>query len=257
MQRIALMDSSRSGSIADKVQPEPATPAEAQWVFMRMVSHELRTPLTSITGNVEALLTEEFGELTDEQRRLLEIVQRNSRRILVMADDLLEMTRIQTGHARLQLESVDLTQLVDDELANLRPEFTARQLSVEVHYEPQLPLVWSDRGRAAQILVNLLSNAIKYTLSGGHVTVSLARCVDCPFVHLSVADTGLGIAPADQARIFTPFFRASNASSAGASGAGLGLHITRLIAELQGGEIWFQSELGKGSTFVVTFPTLS
>jgi signal transduction histidine kinase len=114
-----------------------------------------------------------------------------------------------------------------------------------------------DEGRAVQILGNLLSNASKYSPHGGRITIGLALSEQEGFVRVAVADTGVGIAPDEQRHVFTPFFRARSAGQSGARGIGLGLYITRLLVEIHGGQIWFESAINGGTTFFVTFPTAS
>jgi signal transduction histidine kinase len=230
---------------------------EIKSTFVSVAAHELRTPLTSISGYVEILLDEDedFGPLTDDQRQSLEIVQRSARRLLTITDNLLDVTRIEAGRIELVLQPTDLPALVETVAAELGPQLETKAQCLTLRAPPGLPLALCDETRAAQIIGNLLSNASKYTPQGGLIVISLVPAEEEGFLQVSVADTGVGISAEDQAKLFDRFFRAGSASLTGASGVGLGLHITRSLVELHGGRIWFESEPDKGSTFYVTFPT--
>jgi signal transduction histidine kinase len=139
----------------------------------------------------------------------------------------------------------------------MQPLFDLKRQRVILKSEQAVPRIWSDRVRAMQILSNLLSNAHKYTPAGGTVTVSVRRVRNRPFVELRVKDTGIGIPPEEHFRLFSRFYRASNAGQADGAGAGLGLAITHSLVRLHGGKIWFESNPGRGSIFYVTFPVAS
>lgn len=222
--------------------------------FVSVAAHELRTPLTSISGYVEILLDEEFGPLIDDQREALEIVQRSARRLLAITDNLLDVTRIEAGRIELVLQPTDLPALVETVAAELGPQLEVKAQRLTLRAPPGLPPALCDETRAAQIINNLLSNASKYTPQGGLITVSMAPAEEEGFLAISVADNGVGISAEDQVKLFDRFFRAESAYLTEASGAGLGLYITRSLVELHGGRIWFESKPGQGSTFYVTFP---
>jgi signal transduction histidine kinase len=221
--------------------------------FVSVAAHELRSPLTSITGYVEMLLDEEYGPLSDDQRKRLELVQRSAHRLLTTTDTLLDVTRIEAGRVELVLQPRDLAALVETVVREFGPQLEARAQRLTLRASRELPPALCDEARAGQVIVNLLSNASKYTPRGGRITVSLAPG-EAGFLQVSVADTGVGIRAGDQSKLFSRFFRAESAERTGAEGAGLGLYIARSLVELHGGRIWFESEAGKGSTFYVTFP---
>ncbi len=227
---------------------------EMKSTFVSVAAHELRSPLTSISGYVEILLDEEFGPLSDDQREALEIVQRSARRLLTITNNLLDVTRIEAGRVELVLQPTDLPALVETVAAELGPQLEAKAQRLTLRAPPGLPPALCDETRAAQIIGNLLSNASKYTPHGGLITVSLAPAEEEGFLQVSVADNGVGISAEDQTKLFDRFFRAESAHLTQASGAGLGLPITRSLVELHSGRIWYESEPGKGSTFHVTFP---
>jgi signal transduction histidine kinase len=228
--------------------------AEIKSQFVSVAAHELRTPLTSIAGYLEMLLGNEFGPLTDEQQRSLGLVSEAAHRLRSLSDKLLDMARIEAERVELVLRSVDLPALIETIVAEFRPQLDAKGQQLVLHISPALPVALCDEMRTGQIIRNLLSNASKYTPYGGVITVSLEVAEEHGFLKLWVADNGVGISPEDRSELFTPFFRAKSAALTGSSGVGLGLYITRSLVEQHGGSIWFESELGAGSTFCVTLP---
>jgi signal transduction histidine kinase len=227
---------------------------EMKSMFVSVAAHELRTPVTSISGFVEVLLDAEFGSLTNEQREYLEIVYNSARRMLISTNNLLDVTRIETGRIELVLQPTDLPALVKATATEFETQLENKSQRLTLDISPDLPLALCDRTRAAQMIDNLLSNASKYSPQGGQITVRLAPATEEGFLQLSVQDNGVGIPIEDQDKLFTRFFRAQNAAETGASGAGLGLYITRCLIELHGGRIWFESRLDQGSTFFISFP---
>jgi len=220
--------------------------------FISMVSHELRTPLASIMGYTEMLLTEEPGPLTPTQKEFLEISYQSSERLLHIVEELLDVSRIETGRIKLKLERLRMEELVADIVEAMRPAAESKGLSLSLEVRGPIPPLEGDRARLEQVMNNLLSNAIKFTPEGGEVWVRLAGRDD--HIEVAVADTGIGIASEEMPRLFGKFFRASSAVERKIGGTGLGLFITKSIVELHGGRIWAESELGKGSTFRFTLP---
>ncbi|MBS1251476.1 MAG: Non-motile and phage-resistance protein [Anaerolineales bacterium] len=222
--------------------------------FVSVAAHELRTPLASISGFVEMLLDEDFGPLNEEQREYLEIVQRSAGRLLFITNNLLDATRIEMGRIELVLTPVDLPALAETVAAEFEPQLDAKLQRLTLRALPGLPQALCDEARAQQIIGNLLSNANKYTPHGGSITISVEPAEEEGFLQVAVADNGVGIPGEDQKRLFDLFFRAKSAHATDASGAGLGLFITRSLVELHGGRIWVESEVDQGTTFYVTFP---
>jgi signal transduction histidine kinase len=216
--------------------------------FVALISHDLRTPLTSITGYVELALED---DLSDEVRGFLDVVSRNTERLLALVNDLLFVARLQTGEMSLEPAEVDLDDVVRDGVRSLEPRASAKRVTLTCEVE-EVPRTKVDRGRILQVVDNLLSNAVKFTPAGGAVHVSLRR--DAERLVLEVADTGIGIAPQDQRRLFERFFRAENAVERHVPGTGLGLYISRAIAEAHGGTLTVRSELGRGSSFRLELP---
>jgi signal transduction histidine kinase len=222
--------------------------------FIASVSHELRTPLTSIRGYLDLVREGEAGELTDDQERFLGIVDRNADRLLRVVGDLLFVAQVGAGKLDLALEDVELDKLVDHATDAARPHADSRELELVSEIEP-LPTLRADRARLGQVLDNLVSNAIKFTPTGGRVVVR-AFAEDGAVV-LEVSDTGLGMSPDEQARLFERFYRTAAASEHAIQGTGLGLTIVKAIVDAHGGSITVQSATGAGTTFRILLPVTS
>ena len=234
---------------------------DAKTEFVSFVSHELKQPMTSIKGYTDLLTTGAAGELSDAQRNFLGTIRSNVNRMNTLVSDLLDVSRIESGRIRLKFADVSVEQVIEDVLRTIRGQLEVKGQTLEVEVSPDLPPVWGDQDRLVQILTNMVSNAHKYTPEGGLVTVRAQMWSNEQvageqdgFVLCSVTDTGVGISPEDQERLFTKYFRADNPAVRSVAGTGLGLVITKSLVELQGGEIWVESEMGKGSTFAFTIP---
>lgn len=220
--------------------------------FVSTVSHELRTPLTAIKGYVDLLMEGEAGELSETQREFLTIVKHNSDKLVGLINDLLDISRIESGRVHLQVVPVDLSDVVADTAGTFSAAFGPGGLSLDIGLPEDLPRIAADPKRIGQVLTNLVSNAVKYSPHGGTVRVSARAEVD--EVVVDVADTGLGLSEEDSERVFGKFFRADSSSTQEVGGTGLGLAICKSIVELHGGDIWVESELGTGSTFSFSIP---
>jgi two-component system, OmpR family, sensor kinase len=219
--------------------------------FVSIVSHELRTPLTSIIGYLEMLQDGDAGELTDDQLALLVVGQRNAGRLLALIEDMLTLSRIESGTMRRVVAPVDVRGIVEDVTDELRPRLAGRDLRLTVDVEPAV--VDGDRDQLERVLFNLVGNALKFTPDGGEVAVTAQRRDD--EVVLAVRDSGIGIPPDELDRLFERFYRASTATERSIPGTGLGLAITGLLVEQHGGHIEVASEPGGGTTFTVHLPT--
>jgi signal transduction histidine kinase len=217
--------------------------------FVALISHDLRTPLTSIMGYLE--LTLDDGNLTEQQRGYLDIADRNGDRLLRLVNDLLFVARLEAGQLDLQPGELDLAAVVRQSVAEAEPRAAAGGIELTCETS-DVAAVQADKGRMYQLLDNLVSNALKFTPAGGDVRVSLTPVNG--IVRLEVSDTGVGIASAEQGRLFERFFRASTASERQIPGTGLGLYIARAIVEAHGGSIAVRSELGEGTSFCVELP---
>jgi signal transduction histidine kinase len=222
--------------------------------FISVAAHELRNPLASIMGYLELLYEDSSASFTPDQQVCIDVIQRSSQRLLSITNNLLDLTRIEAGRIELDLQRINLLTLVENVATELQPRISAKKQILLLDALPELPMALADEMRSSQVLSNLLSNAIKYTGEKGKITVRIAMTEDKQMLVVSVADTGIGIAHQDQNKIFHSFFRASNVHLSGETGTGLGLSIAKSLVQLQGGRIWFESELNKGSTFYVTFP---
>jgi two-component system phosphate regulon sensor histidine kinase PhoR len=219
--------------------------------FMSTVSHELRTPLTSISGYVELLLDADAGQLSPPQERMLEVIGRNTRRLRELIEDMLILSKIESGGFRTAKRAVDLSGLVENALASLAP--AAAKASVGLHTEVYGPLpLAADPGQIDRVLTNLLTNAVKFTPPEGTVTVTGRR--DGDEIVIAVADTGMGIPEAEQKALFARFFRASNAIHQAIPGTGLGRAIVRTIIDNHGGQIDVASTEQVGTTVTVRLP---
>jgi signal transduction histidine kinase/DNA-binding response OmpR family regulator len=217
--------------------------------FVSTVSHELRTPMTSIKGYADLMLLGAAGAMNDDQRRFLGIIKANADRLSVLVNDLLDISRIEGGRVELDIKPLRLESLVDQVANSLRGKIEEKGLSLSLAIEPDLPLVLGDRDRVIQILTNLVSNAYQYTKPGGSITVTVRRTSS--MVQTDVTDTGIGIAPEDQAKVFERFFRSDDPDVQEFSGTGLGLAIVKTLVEMLHGKIWLESQVGRGTTFSV------
>jgi signal transduction histidine kinase len=218
--------------------------------FVSLVSHELRTPLTAIRGYIELLL-EDLDPAEGSRRRYLEIVDRNSHRLLDLVNDLLFLAQVEAGKLAIERKSINLGKVVEECIETSSPVADSRgiQLNADLRRVPKLD---GDRARLAQMLDNLVSNALKFTPKGGRVDVRL-RARDGTAV-LEVEDTGLGIPADEQGQLFERFFRSSNATQGAIPGSGLGLTITKAIVERHGGRIEVESTESVGTTVRVSLP---
>jgi len=229
--------------------------------FVANVSHELRTPLTSIKGYVEALLD---GGKDDPETsaKFLDIILKQSDRLNLILEDLLQLSKIESGQVLLKREPLQIGAVIERTLAMMRPLAGKKGHRLIVHIAPRLPLVNGDEERLGQVLSNLLDNAIKYTPEQGSITVaahhipSSAQSADAKpeSVEISVTDSGIGIPEQDRPRVFERFYRVDKARSRELGGTGLGLAIVKHIVEGHGGQVWVEGNLPTGSRFVVRLP---
>ncbi len=241
-----------------KVNEELIEANEAKTQFVSVVSHELRTPMTSIKGYTDMLMGGMVGDLNDNQRRFLGIIRANAERLSHLVNELLEISRIEAGRLKLHFEPLRLPDIVSEVIASLEKQIAEKGLRVSLSIPDNLPLVFADRDRVTQVLVNLVSNAYRYTASGGQIIISVEQFASnngCSlFIVTRVIDTGIGISPEDQAKLFSRFFRADHPVVREQGGTGLGLSIVKSIIEMHQGSVWVESELEVGSTFSFTLP---
>jgi PAS domain S-box-containing protein len=217
--------------------------------FVALVSHELRTPLTSIRGYLE-LITEDTN-LTEDQTRFIETIDRNAQRLQRVVGDLLFVAQVEAGKLSLEVADVNPNTLVEEAVQAAGPSAAAKSIELTTHLG-ELPEIRGDRARLAQVLDNFISNAIKFTPTGGRVTV--ATRVLPGEVEVVVSDTGMGIPPDELPLLFQRFFRAERATAGAIPGTGLGLAIAKAIVTGHGGRIRVESDDGAGTTFRIILP---
>jgi len=225
---------------------------QAKSDFVSLVTHELRLPMTSIKGYADLLSSGMAGSLSDQQKQFLEVIRRNLDRMGTLISDLADINRIESGRMQFENKDFDIRDVVEDVLASFQEATEAKEQTIAIEIEDDLPPVHADPTRIAQVLSNLISNAHKYTPAGGVITIRAVG--NHEFAQVAVSDTGIGISEENQASLFTQFFRAEDRAVREQPGWGLGLSIVRKIVEAQNGAITFASELNSGSTFTFTVP---
>jgi PAS domain S-box-containing protein len=221
--------------------------------FLANMSHEFRTPLNAILGYTHMLLNGVSGAVTDPQRKSLSRIDSNSRHLLALINDILDITRIEAGRMPLNLTMFRIPELVDEVMSELEPIIKRSNLVVSSRMDPKLPQFRSDRQKVKQVVLNLLSNALKFTPAGS-VTISAAYDGKGRTIAIAVRDTGVGIADADQIKVFEDFRQLDSSPARGYGGTGLGLSICRRLSQMLGGAIELRSELDRGSTFTLRLP---
>jgi GAF domain-containing protein len=247
---LAIQNARLFREIADKShQLEVASQHKSE--FLANMSHELRTPLNAIIGFSEVLSERMFGDLNEKQEEYLKDIYASGTHLLSLINDILDLSKIEAGRMQLELTDFDLPQAIDNALTLVRERAGRRGIALEHSVDERLGEIRGDERKVKQVLLNLLSNALKFTPEGGRVEV-IARVVD-GMTEISVTDTGVGIAPADQEAVFEEFRQVGTAEKK-AEGTGLGLTLCRKFVELHGGRIWVKSQVGAGSTFSFTLP---
>jgi len=220
--------------------------------FVASVSHELRTPLTSICGYSEMLGDGSVGELGEVERRMIGVINRNSHRLLSLIEDLLILSRIDSGVYALQDEQVDIADVIRVAGGVLRPALTTAGVTFEVVVDDELRMVPGDRSQLERLMLNLLSNGVKFSLRGGRVTVR--AWMEGEQLAITVADTGIGIPAQDMPKLFTRFYRSGEARQRSIPGTGLGLAVVQGIVEGHRGSIAVDSTQGQGTIVTVRLP---
>lgn len=222
--------------------------------FVSTVSHELRTPMTSIKGYADLMLMGAAGQLTDPQIKYLQVIKSNADRLHDLVNDLLNISRIETGKTTLDLRPLDISQIVEQIVSHIegRIQHEEKEMTIHTSLAPGLPLVNADRVRVIQILTNLADNAFNYTPENGNIQIDVLATDN--FVFISVSDDGIGIADDNIDKIFDRFYRAEDADVQKVAGTGLGLAIVQSFIEMHGGHLEVESKIGKGSTFTFNLP---
>jgi signal transduction histidine kinase len=237
-----IEDKSRQLEVANKHKSE----------FLANMSHELRTPLNAIIGFSEVLLEKMFGEINAKQQDYLSDIHSSGRHLLALINDILDLSKIEAGRMELEPSDFDVPTALHNAMTLVRERAQRHGIALSLDIDPSVRELRADERKFKQILVNLLSNAVKFTPDGGQVALR-ARRIDRG-LEVSVSDTGIGIAPEDQEKVFEEFRQVGGDYKTKQEGTGLGLALARRFVELHGGVISVQSELGKGATFTFTVP---
>ena len=222
--------------------------------FISIASHQLRSPLTGIKWLADMLRKGDLGKLEEKQQKVADQLFDANERLVVLVNELLNVSRLEVGSTKPNPVETDMRALLDGIVSDTQPVVASKGQKLD-YQAGDLPKMMIDPLLTREVVANILSNASKYSPDGSTVTLVAAREGDD--VHISVADQGIGIPPADQKKMFQKFFRAENAAKSSITGTGLGLYVVKSVVELQGGKIWFDSTVGKGTTFHVTFPVKS
>ena len=228
--------------------------SRAKTHILSTATHELKTPLTSIIGYIDIILMRQnkVGPLNEKQQRYLQTAQRNSYRLKSLVDDLLDISRIESGGLELTPAELELWPEIEEIVTGMQTQINEKNIDLVLDIPQEICSLLADKLRLTQVMSNLLSNACKYSPEGARVTIR-AREEDAG-VRIDVSDTGMGISLEDQERLFPKFFRADNSSTREVSASGLGLYITKHLIEAHGGRIWASSQIGQGTTFSITWP---
>ncbi|CAN5371211.1 hypothetical protein BH11PSE11_BH11PSE11_31760 [soil metagenome] len=247
----AALQASADAIARQNVMLEKASNAKSE--FLANMSHELRTPLNAVIGFTGTLLMKLAGPLTPDQDKQLKIVQSSARHLLSLINDLLDVAKIEAGKTQFVPEPVNCRDMLNELVESLRPLASQKQLTLRVDLTEADAFVITDRRALSQIFINLLNNAIKFT-DAGEVAVSLGQRQESgeTVTEIRVDDTGVGIRPEDQGKLFQAFTQLDSASTRRFEGTGLGLYLTQKLATLIGGWLSVESEFGKGSSFLLT-----
>jgi GAF domain-containing protein/two-component sensor histidine kinase len=225
--------------------------------FIANVSHELRTPITSIKGFADLFLMGGAGQVNEQQERFMGIIKNNADRLRYLVDDLLSISRLDSGKEKLELTPVNLSEVIAEVVKNVENQFESKEkrLDVSVTVDPEIPAVTADRARLHDILGNLVENAFNYTYTGGKIDITAELQPEKHHVLIAVKDTGIGIPEEFRSRIWNRFERyEEHALVMEVAGTGLGLPIVKTLVEMHNGEVWLESEVNKGTSFYVMLP---
>lgn len=232
---------------------QPSDSAENPAVQMySTIAHEIATPLSTVQGYLEMIEQGLAGELTAQQKKLVQAALRSMTRMNQLVADISAFGKLKDQQLVMNFQPVNISEMLYETVGSLFEQIQVGELGLQMSLSDELPLVWADRGRVAQIVTNLLSNAVKYTRPKGNISVSAHLQEN--FVRVSVHDTGVGISREDQQKLFSPYYRAEDIYVRSKSGTGLGLVVVKHLVELHGGQVWLESEVGQGTAVNFTLP---
>jgi PAS domain S-box-containing protein len=222
--------------------------------FVANVSHELRTPLIAIDKSLSLIMNNAAGELSPPQKQFLTIAERNLKRLNMLINDLLDLSKLESGRMELKRQFLPIENVINESADSFNNWAQTKSIAIERSIQNGLPDVNMDPNRIIQVLTNLIGNAIKFTPSNGKITVQAVLDNSKGEVKVSVADTGIGISKENLAKVFDKFYQVGERVSSDMFGTGIGLSIAKEIVELHGGRIWAESERGSGATFIFALP---
>lgn len=249
-QDISERKSAEEAIINSKIMAEEANRTKSE--FLATMSHELRTPLNAVIGYSDILLDESFGDLNDQQRKSLGHISNSGKHLLKLINDILDISKIESGKMELHYEKFSVMDKFKKVLNIVSPLARKKDIELEISIDPENLMLTADKVRFKQILFNLASNAVKFTPDGGHVT--LKACMKDGMAEFQIIDTGIGISPDDMEKLFMPFHQIDSTISRKYEGTGLGLSLVKRFVEMHGGDVFVESEPGKGSTFTFRLP---
>lgn len=237
---------------------------ETETKFISTISHKLRTPLNAIMGFSELLLDQAYGPLNEKQAHYLRNINVSGKNLLTLLEDLIDLMNLRWGDRELRVTVFSLPRVVQEICLAVGTTASSRNIAISVKNDQGIAAIQADEAKLTKILQHLLMNALRFTPEGGKVEVSVRFSSEPPaglphapgsrFLEVSVADTGVGIKPEDQERVFSEFFQVPATTTPDHKGTGLGLTIARELVRLQGGVMWVESAEGKGSTFIFAIP---
>jgi len=240
-----------------RVNAELSRAVRAKDEFLANMSHELRTPLNAILGISEVLLEQFRGPLNERQQESLRTIEISGHHLLALINDILDLAKVESGQMEVQLDHVVITELCESSLLFVKEQALKKHLHLEYRVDDPQAVMHADARRLKQMLVNLLSNAVKFTEAGGRVNLEVQTDAEAGVVRFVVEDTGIGMHPEEMGRLFQPFVQLDSRLNRQHEGTGLGLALVRRFAELHGGGVTVESELGQGSRFTIALPYVS
>lgn len=218
--------------------------------FLANMSHELRTPLNSIIGFSDLIQDETFGTLNQKQLKYINNILTSGKHLLSLINDILDLSKIEAGKIELYYEKFDISTVFNEVKTVITPLATKKNIVIQHNFDPELTSIKADKGKIKQVFYNLISNAIKFSPQNGTIVIEGQR--NGNMLQISIKDNGIGISKENQKKLFKPFVQVDASASRAYSGTGLGLALVKQFVEIHGGNVWLESELGKGSTFIFT-----